>query len=154
MQGIRHFVECRCVLPIFKNKKSPPSHQIAVFSLIDDDDNVKMKFVQCENCGIIHKVHEIGKSTIISNKEEMNSLVTRDDVLSSFSEKLVTILEKNNVSEISTLEEIKFTIESENWGHFIVLSRDTGEGVVNVKLLKFLSKNMFVVDNEVRENLI
>jgi len=154
MQGIRHLVRCRCILSQFKNLKDPPNHQFVVFSVIDDSDNVRVKFAQCDNCGIIHKVFEIGKSDVISNKETMGSITTIDDLKNSMPEKMVTLLEKNDVADVSSWEEAKFIIENEKWGNFIVLSKDSSESDTNVKLLRIVSKNIFIVENEVRTERI
>lgn len=150
MQGLRHIIECNCILPQFKNRLKPPFHQFPVFSIIDDDNTVKSKMVQCENCGIIHKVHEIGKSTILKNKENMSSIITIEDLVDSLNDKLVSLLQKNNVEDVSKWEEAKFIIDNEQWGNFIVLSKDLNDDEVNIKLLKIISKNIFVVENETR----
>jgi len=122
--------------------------------VIDDSDNVRVKFAQCDNCGIIHKVFEIGKSDVISNKETMGSITTIDDLKNSMPEKMVTLLEKNDVADVSSWEEAKFIIENEKWGNFIVLSKDSSESDTNVKLLRIVSKNIFIVENEVRTERI
>jgi hypothetical protein len=134
--------------------KAANLHQFVVFSVIDNDGNVIPKFAQCNNCGVVHSVFEIGRSKILSGKESMASMMTLDDIRSSLPDKLVNILQKNNVDDLPTWEEAKFILENKRWGEFIVLSKDKQDGILNFKLLKFVSDNIFVVENETRNNFI
>jgi len=72
--GVKHLVQCRCVLPQYKSALTPVYHQFVVFSVIDETDSVISKIVQCNNCGILHRIFEVGKSEILSGKEELKSL--------------------------------------------------------------------------------
>ena len=64
MQGFKHLVQCHCILPQYRKMKDPVFHKFVVFSTIDKKDNVEPKNVQCNNCGVIHKVFDICKSEI------------------------------------------------------------------------------------------
>ena len=46
MNGIKHLIECQCILPQFKKRENPPYHKFVVFSIIDDVDEVLEKFAQ------------------------------------------------------------------------------------------------------------
>lgn len=146
LQGIKHFVQCRCVV------KGSERHQFQVFSILEDDV-VKSKFVQCNNCGIVHHVDEVSHSRIV-DRESMGSIVTIDDIANSLNEKIVNTLRKNNVEDVSVWEEVKFIIENERWGEFVILSKDLQDGVLGIKLIRFVGKNLFVVDNEMRNERI
>jgi len=148
--GQKHLVRCRCVLPQFKRLTHPIQHQFVVFSVIDNDV-VKPKFAQCNNCGVIHKVYELGKSEILSNKESMSSIITIDDVKSSIPQQLIDILEKNNV-DLPTWENAKFVYENKLWDQFIVLRTDTDDDVKQGKYLRIIGENLFKVDSFVRED--
>jgi hypothetical protein len=74
-KGVKHLVRCRCILPQFKDKPNPPAHQFAVFSVLDDQDVLKVGFAQCNNCGIVHKVTDIclSENHAWPRKHELNS---------------------------------------------------------------------------------
>lgn len=148
--GQKHLIKCRCVLPQFKHMQNPPVHQFAVFSVINDDDSVTHKHAQCPNCGVIHKVTEIGRSEIIQGKETMFSLMTPEDLKVSLPSKLVSILENNGV-DLPTWEYAKFIYENKQWGNFIVLNTDTDGSIKHTKYLRILGKSIFKIETSSRE---
>jgi hypothetical protein len=141
------------VLPQFKKLSSPPVHQFLVFSIIDDSDKVKPKFVQCPNCGIIHKVTEIAKSEILSGKEDMNSIVKIEDIAVSLPEQLVTILEGNK-ADLPTWEAAAYALENKLWGTFVVLTSDSDGDTKQGKYVRLLGERMFKVESFIREETI
>ena len=143
--GQKHLVKCRCVLPQFKHVPEPPQHQFVVFSVIDDNEIVKPKFVQCNNCGIIHKVTDICKSDIIQGRESMGSIRSIDDIKPAIPQALANILDANN-ADVPSWEMAEFILETEQWGLFVVLSVDTEGGTKQGKYVRILGKNMFKVD--------
>ena len=78
-QGIKHNVQCHCVLPQFRRRTDPPFHEFVVFSILDTSDVVEPKTVQCNNCGIVHRVIDICRSEIVSGREDC-SFVTKADL--------------------------------------------------------------------------
>ena len=62
--GVKHLVQCNCMLPQLKSKSI--LHKFLVFSIVDDNNKVQVKFAQCNNCNVIHKVTEVCKSTILN----------------------------------------------------------------------------------------
>ena len=79
IEGVRHLIECHCILPQFRNRQTPVYHKFIVFSTVDDD-KVNKKLVQCNNCGILHKVVDLCKSEIAHGMEEGASLRTIEDI--------------------------------------------------------------------------
>jgi len=148
--GHKHLVKCRCVLTQFKKMNNPPFHQFVVFSIIDDNDIFKTKFVQCPNCGIIHKVTEIGKSDILTNKEAMSSIITNNDIKSSLNESLASILEANQ-SDLASWEMVQFICENKKWGEFVVMTTETEAGTKQGKYIRILGEKLFKVENFLRE---
>lgn len=148
--GQKHLVKCRCVLPQFKKAENPPRHQFPVFSVINDDNTVAVKFAQCPNCGVVHKVTEISNSTIIKGREEMGSLLTIEDIKASLPEKIASVLESNN-ADLPTWEYVKFIIENKQWGNFAVLTSDVEEGLRQGKYVRILDETMFKVEMFSRE---
>ena len=152
LTGHRHLIKCRCFLPQFKNSANIPVHQFVVFSVMEDDDIVP-KFVQCNNCGIVHKVIDICMSQIMNGRENLASVVTIDELKSSLPEKLVTILQQYDV-DISTWEQAQFIIENKQWGSFVILASDTIDGIKQGKIVKIIGENLFKVDTFARTDFI
>jgi len=150
--GIKHLITCRCILPQFKRSKQPPLHQFTVFSIIDDNGDARMKFVQCNNCGIVHKVIDVCRSEIVS-RESMKSIVTVDDVKLGMSANMLELLEVNN-ADLPTYEAVKFMIDNKQWGSFVVLTTDEADGLRQGKYVHVLGENMFKVETFAREEIV
>lgn len=148
--GHKHLVRCRCVLPQFKKRANAPAHQFIVFSVVADDDTVVSKFVQCNNCGIIHKVHDICKSTIMQGREDMKSIVSLDEIKLGMPPNLVKVLELNN-ADVPTWEAAQFIIENQKWGDYVTLSSDSEDGLRQGKYIRILGENLYKVDSYSRE---
>jgi hypothetical protein len=146
LYGLKHTVKCRCILSQFKKVKNPPAHQFSVFSVIDDGDNVKVKYVQCNNCGVVHKIVDVCKSEIM-NSELLKSVTTIDDVKHSIMPSIADVLTTND-ADLSTWENVKFIVENDRWGDFIVLSRDREKNDIIIKIMKILGKNLFTIETE------
>lgn len=140
----KHTIKCRCCLQQFKNLKNPPQHEFIVFSSLDNENNVKEKFAQCNNCGIIHKVIAICTSEIL-NKEEAFTIRTIDDIKLSLPDKLVNTLEKH-LADLSTYEAVEYIIQNELWGDRIILTKDDIDNIIQVKYLVILGNNLFKID--------
>jgi len=152
MRGQRHLVKCRCVLPQFKGVVNPPAHQFVVFSVISDDNSVKPKYSQCNNCGIIHKVVDICTSEILSGKEAMGSIVKIEDIKLSLPANLADILERNNV-DIATWESAQFILENKEWGNFVILAQEEESGTKQGKYVRIMSETFFKVESFSREEV-
>ena len=148
--GVKHHVQCRCVMRQYVGKPSPPTHQFAVFSVIDDDGNVQQSYAQCNNCGIVHKIIEINKSKILAN-EDLKSSITVDDIKQTMNEKYASILEKYDV-DLATWQQVSFILKNELWGSVVVLTKEKFESDVNVKLLHVIGKTLLkIVDKSTKE---
>jgi len=135
INGIKHLVECNCILPQFKNKKPIVWHKFQVFSIIDEDNNVIPKFSQCNNCGIIHKVTEIGKSEI-TTKENIKSIRTIEEIKMGIQSDIAGLLEQYS-KELPIWEEAEFILQNKKWGSFIVLDSESENGATIGKVLIF-----------------
>ena len=133
--GMRHLIECNCVLPQYKNRQPTVWHKFAVFSVVDSNNQVQEKFVQCNNCGIIHKITEIGKSEV-TIKENLKSIRTIDDIKFGIQQDIAGLLEQYKC-DISIWEEAEFILNNKKWGSIIVLDQETDKGVTNGKALVF-----------------
>jgi hypothetical protein len=148
MQGIKHLIDCRCILPQLKTKGI--LHKFVVFSIIDDSGEVQAKIAQCNNCGVLHKVIDICKSNILFGKENASALTSISEIKLSLSNDLCNILEKNNV-DLPTWENAKFIIENKKWGQFVVLTTTTEDNLKLIKYLIILGENLFKVETATKE---
>ena len=146
--GVKHLVQCNCMLPQLKSKSI--LHKFLVFSIVDDNNKVQVKFAQCNNCNVIHKVTEVCKSTILNGKEDLKSIITIDDIKSSISPNLSLILEKAEC-ELPLWEHAKFIIDNKKWGDFAIISKSTEDGFQIVKYVQILGENLFKVDTNTKE---
>lgn len=134
MQGIKHLIECNCILPQLREKNPPLFHSFVVFSIVSDDDSVKEKYAQCNNCGIIHRVYDICKSEILK-KEEHVSVQSIVDISYSIPSDLSSILASYKC-DLPSWEQAQFIYENEFWGNFVVIARESeGEKVSGKRLL-------------------
>lgn len=144
-EGAKHLIECNCVLPQFKYRNPPIYHHFVVFSVFNEQGLVMPSYAQCPNCGIIHKVVEVGKS-IIMRKEELGSILTEEELRQSLPEKLGDILAQYKV-DYATWQQAKFIVENELWGRSVILTKDEAEGVVTGKFLTIIGTTLWKIDN-------
>lgn len=139
---IKHLVECKCVLPQYKNVSPTVFHKFLVFSEIDTiDGSVISSYAQCNNCGVIHKIKEIGKSTIL-RKENMAALLTIDDIKSSLPPRLASILETNNC-DLPYWQEAQFILINKLWGRGFTLSQERENTTIIGKYIVILGENLY-----------
>lgn len=150
--SLKHLITCRCVLPQMKRRDDPPQHQFVVFSVIEDDGSFRIRFSQCNNCGIIHKVTEVNRSEIVT-RESMGSLPTIDDIKPNLPPRLVDVLEANAV-DLATWETAQFIIDNKHWGDFVVLSTDEEDGLRQGKYVRIMGENLIKVETFTREEVI
>lgn len=150
-RGQRHLVKCKCYLPQFRGKDNPPQHQFIVFSIVDDDDAVRVKFVQCNNCAAVHKVTDICKSDILVGKDSIASIISIDDIKSSIPSNLSDILERHQ-SDVSVWEQAQFIYDNKKWGEFVILASEEDSGVKQGKYVRLMSETFFKIESFSRED--
>ena len=153
MRGQKHLITCRCVLPQYKKLKDPPAHRFIVFSTIKDDDSVVIKYAQCNNCGVIHRVINVCNSEIMSGKDHMNSLMSIDEIKTSMPKNIVNILEANYV-DLPTWEAVRFILQNKIWGEFVVLTTETEGEETTGKYIRILGENLCSVDSFTRSGIV
>jgi hypothetical protein len=144
VEGAKHIIQCHCILPQYRNRPDPVFHKFVVFSEINDDE-VKEKYSQCNNCGVVHKITDICKSEIVINVEDLPTLITKLDIKISLPNDLCDILEEYKV-DISTWEHAKFIFDNKKWDEKILLSRSDTESRQEGKFLKILYFDRFTVE--------
>ena len=152
MNYIKHLIECQCTLSLYKNKTKSIYHKFPVFSEIEDD-NVKEKYVLCNNCDIVHYVHEINKSEIKWGNEGYRSLVaTKEDIKFNLQNQgynnLVEILEVNKI-DISDWEYAEYLLENSLEGKIIIDKKELDDNI-SFKYIDFKAGN-FKIKNEIAQ---
>jgi len=143
MVGIKHMVECHCVLPQFRRRPSPPFHKFVVFSIIDDGDTVIEKHAKCNNCGVIHNIFDISKSHILSGQED-GAIMEISDIQLMVPKSLSDIL-LNYDCDLPTWEMVLFNLQNDLWNSKIVLSRNSDDGIVSGRILKMNSPGKYQI---------
>lgn len=145
MQGVKHLIPCRCILPTLKNRENAPLHKFIVFSIIDDNDEATAKIVNCNNCGVSHNVTGICKSQILGNKELSKSAMTIEDLALMLPEGVSSIL-KSHEKTLPDYEHVKFMIDNEISGEFITLTSEVIDDKKVGKVLHYRGDGKFTIE--------
>lgn len=150
--GQRHLVQCQCVLPQYRKLANPIFHKFVVFSIMDND-TVEPKYVQCNNCGAVHKVYDLCKSEIIPGKDDLRSVTTIKEIGLFIPADLRQLLETYDC-EISIWERIKFILDEQRWGEKVVVTRETVKDETTGKLLTIAARDRFTVENYISRETV
>ena len=142
---IKHTIECNCILPQFKNTIPTVFHKFVVFSIINEDGNLKPSYINCNNCGAIHKVLEVGQS-IQTPKESISILPKIEEIKTQLPKQLVDILESYKC-ELHVWQELKFIFDEQKWGKTVLLTKETDGDFSVGKYVLVLGANFFKVDS-------
>ena len=144
---ICHTIECQCVLPIYGKIEKPVYHQFIVFNKIVDDI-LDEKYVECNNCGIIHKITKTNKSSIISDTTNYKNLViTKEDLSFNLPSNYLDFLTKKKVEEIYIWEKINFLLEN-NISEKVLFSKSKVENYLICEFIEVIDKNNFKLSKE------
>jgi hypothetical protein len=133
MDGVKHLIQCQCILPQYRGQSNPVFHSFVVFSQIDENDEMIEKTAQCNNCGAVHKVVDIGKSEFLG-KDESRAVIGIKDVEANLPQTVVDIL-KSYECDVATWEQVDFCISNQKWGTRIILTREREGDKIMGKLL-------------------
>lgn len=151
MEGVKHLVQCHCVLPTLRKLPNPVYHSFIVFSVVDDGGNVISKDAECTNCGVIHKIVDICKSEI-TTKEKSSSIITIKDISLMIPSDLSNVLTTYDC-DVATWEHAHFIYTNQKWGEKVVLTRQTEDGTTKGKILTFEGPQKFKIESfEMTEN--
>lgn len=119
MNYIKHVIDCQCVLQIYSKVEKPIYHKFVVFSTYTDNE-FDIKYVECNNCGIIHEVYNVGKSNIKTDGDKYKALVTsKEDLQYNLPDRFVNFLAQNKVEETYLWENINYLLENKLSGNVI-----------------------------------
>lgn len=127
-------------------------HKFIVFSEIDNDV-VNPTYVQCNNCGAVHKVYDLCKSEIIVGRDELRTMTTIDEVKLGMSSDIVGLLEAYDC-DLPTWQHVKFSIVNNLAGEKIILTRDIIEEETQGKVLTVKEDGTFLLENYINREYI
>lgn len=144
MSGIKHLVECHCVLPQFRTSPSPVYHKFVAYSVYDSSGGVVPKHVKCNNCGVIHNVIDVCKSEIQLGKE-LGAVLEISDYKMLIPKNLVNILESYNCI-LPDYEHLLDILQNEEWDSHIVVHREEEDSEVVGKLLRIKGPGQYTIE--------
>jgi hypothetical protein len=153
MPGVKHLIDCHCVLALYKQKEKIINHKFPVYSKVDNNGLIIPKLAKCNNCDTLHNVYDICKSEIKAGKDQTNVVVTKDDLSLMLPDKLSNLLIKID-SDISVWEHVCDIIEEERWNEIVVIKRDIVDENHVVKILEILSEDKFKIKSEIINSIL
>ena len=144
MQGIKHIIECHCVLPQYKNQPKAVYHKFIVFSILDSSGAVIPKCARCNNCGVVHNIIDLCKSEILTGREE-GAVIDIEDIELMIPSSLSNVL-KNYDCDVATWENVLFILNNEKWENHVILNRKTEKNDIHGKLLKIKGPKKFNIE--------
>jgi hypothetical protein len=143
--GQRHLIQCQCVLPQYRKANQVIFHKFLVFSTLTNDV-VDPKFVQCNNCGVVHKIYDLCKSEIVQGRDELRSVTKLEEISLSLPQDLRDVL-KSYECDITVWEHLRFILEERRWGDRVVLTRENINGEVVGKVMTVSAGNRFSLED-------
>lgn len=150
MNFIKHTIQCHCILPQYRNREDPVFHKFVAFSKIDDSDTLVSKYVNCNHCGVVHKIYDVCKSEIIVGKEDIVSVVSIDDVSLMIPKDIVSVLESYDC-DLPTYEHVLHIIQNRLFSEKVGLTRDKMENEVVGKRLSFNEMGIVSIESFVEK---
>lgn len=144
MEGMKHLIQCHCILPHLRNKKETIFHSFVAFSILDDEGNVIPKDAICNNCGVVHRIVDLCKSEITS-KEKSSSIISIDDIKLMIPSDLSNILTNYNC-DIATWEQAYFIYSNKKWKSKIVIAKESDDSTIKGKILTIVNSKKFLIE--------
>ncbi len=141
---IKHAIECNCILPQYVHHKPTVFHKFVVFSVIEEDGSVCPSYAECNNCGAVHRVKEVGRSVQIA-REMSRALPKIEELKLTIPASVVAVLESYRC-DLPTWQEVRFIYDEGAWGRSVILSKETDDDVVVGKFLLIISREIYKID--------
>ena len=151
MPGIKHLIQCHCILPQYRNLDDPIFHKFVVFSKIDSSGDVIPRLCRCNNCEVIHKIVDLCKSEIASGSDSLDGISSIDDIRTGLSDGLCKILDTHECDK-ATWEQIEDIIDNKEWESKVVISKQSFGGSTQVKILAVNGSDMFKIETILRQD--
>lgn len=152
LEGIKHLIDCHCVLPQFRNADPPVYHKFVVFSVIEDD-TIEPKFVQCNNCSVVHKIVDICRSEVVAGLDFSNAITTLDEIKPGLPGEIASILDKNRC-DLATWENVLFNLDHRPEGFEVPIAKEENLGLTQVKILVVNDKGRVRLKTESRNDYL
>lgn len=153
MEGVKHIIECHCILPQYRERSKPVYHRFVVFSEIDKSDTVVPSHAQCNNCGTVHKIYDICKSEIVAGKDESATVEKIKDVAMSLPKSVLELFESYSL-ELPDYMLARHIIENKKWNSTMVLAKESDEDSTTGKILRFMEGDRFRVESFSRKEYL
>ena len=131
----------------------PIFHKFVVYSRFNSDGSVAPKIVQCNNCGVCHRVLDLCSSEIIQNMEDAISTISVSDLRVHIPEKVSSILDTHKC-DIATWEQMSDVFENKEWGSIINLSTQKFDDSSQIKTLLILGEDSYKIEAHIRKDEI
>ena len=152
-KGIKHLLECHCILPQYRNRKDTVFHKFVVFSIIDESDTVIPKYVQCNNCSAVHKVYDVCKSEIMVGRDELRTVSSIEDLRIGMHSDIQNILDSYKC-DLPIWEHVRFLLDEEIWDSTVTLTKDDLDDETQGKCLRILSEDRFRIESFITTDVI
>jgi len=149
--GLKHLIQCHCVLPQFRNLSTPVFHKFVVFSKTDESDDIVPKLCKCNNCGVTHKVFDFCKSEISYGSDDNLAVVSPEDIRENLPERISEILDSHKC-DVATWEQVDDIFENNIWNESVVISRQMVSGATQLKRLLIKNRNSFKIETHLRQD--
>lgn len=138
----RHAIRCRCLL---KQQRDQSPFTFLTCSLLVDGAVVP-SYVECPNCGIMHRVFDICRSEIQGRVELTGAVKTIDEIRTSLPDKISSVMSSYEL-DVSSWQQAQLIIDNALWGeHVILKSEQLADGVKLVKVMRILGASLVKVE--------
>jgi hypothetical protein len=86
-------------------------------------------------------------------RENMNSILTLDEMKAGMPAQLVALLETHSVDR-ATWENARWILENERWGDVIILTSELADGMRQGKYVRVIGEKLFKVDNFTKDEIV
>ena len=139
-EGVKHLVQCHCILPQYRNRPEPVFHKFTVFSVVENDS-------------VVDKIIDICKSEILIGKDENRTLIEKNDVALSLPEKVTDLLETYSC-DLPTWEHCAFILQERKWGEKVKIVSDDADDKISSKFLFFNGYDSYKVVTESSDSFL
>ena len=110
-----------------------------------ENDQIQQTYAQCNNCGVVHQITDLCRSTILSGKDEIRSILSETEIAMTIPSDLAHILESYSC-DLATWQHVQFIYNQGLWGEKIILLREEINSEVVGKILLLEGPNKFKIE--------
>ena len=108
------------------------------------DDRVISTYVNCNNCGVAHKIIDLCKSEILEKSEDF-PVVNLNDLMFSLPKDLRDVFDSYDV-DMPTIQNALWIIDNSKWGEKVILVKRELEDRIEGKCLVFKAPNQYRIE--------